>query len=166
MFSLSRKGKGKERAEDGNGSIVHPILVYCLTYCVRYAVATFALKHTQRVSSLVPDESSESSRPSRRLTVYHPAFPDYRAQSSVTELVPWWWLCELSPTRVFTCTRLFPIQMRAGTQTLIQALQALPWTDPDNEDDVIPQTMSPIDSDSDEEGKPGLHAFTPLFATH
>jgi hypothetical protein len=56
--------------------------------------------------------------------------------------------------------------MRAGTQTLIQALQALPWTDPDNEDDVVPQTMSPIDSDSDEEGKPGLHAFTPLFATH
>ncbi|KAJ7356944.1 glycosyltransferase family 1 protein [Mycena albidolilacea] len=44
--------------------------------------------------------------------------------------------------------------MRAGTQTLIQALQALPWTDPDNEDDMIPQTLSPIDSDSDEEGKP------------
>ncbi|KAF8213503.1 hypothetical protein K438DRAFT_1902562 [Mycena galopus ATCC 62051] len=45
--------------------------------------------------------------------------------------------------------------MRAGTQTLIQALQALPWTDPDNEDDVIPQSMSPIDSDSDEDGKLG-----------
>ncbi|KAJ6604204.1 glycosyltransferase family 1 protein [Mycena vulgaris] len=44
--------------------------------------------------------------------------------------------------------------MRAGTQTLIQALQALPWTDPDNEDDVMPQTLSPVDSDSDEEGKP------------
>ncbi|KAJ7785889.1 glycosyltransferase family 1 protein [Mycena metata] len=47
--------------------------------------------------------------------------------------------------------------MRAGTQTLIQALQALPWQDedPENDDDVIPQTLSPIDSDSDEEGKPG-----------
>ncbi|KAJ7456588.1 glycosyltransferase family 1 protein [Mycena latifolia] len=45
--------------------------------------------------------------------------------------------------------------MRAGTQTLIQALQALPWTDPDNEDDVMPQTLSPVDSDSDEEGKTG-----------
>ncbi|KAJ7275436.1 glycosyltransferase family 1 protein [Mycena haematopus] len=44
--------------------------------------------------------------------------------------------------------------MRAGTQTLIQALQALPWADTDNDDDVIPQTLSPIDSDSDEEGKP------------
>ncbi|KAJ6574687.1 glycosyltransferase family 1 protein [Mycena capillaripes] len=44
--------------------------------------------------------------------------------------------------------------MRAGTQTLIQALQALPWTDPDNEDDVMPQSLNLVDSDSDEEGKP------------
>ncbi|KAJ6501660.1 glycosyltransferase family 1 protein [Mycena vitilis] len=45
--------------------------------------------------------------------------------------------------------------MRAGTQTLIQALQALPWTDPDNDDDAaIPNPLGPIDSDSDEEGKP------------
>nr|GAT43674.1 UDP-glucose:sterol glycosyltransferase [Mycena chlorophos] len=44
--------------------------------------------------------------------------------------------------------------IRAGTQTLIQALQAIPWTDdPENEDDVIPQTLSPVDIDSDEEGK-------------
>ncbi|KAK7064572.1 sterol 3-beta-glucosyltransferase [Favolaschia claudopus] len=44
--------------------------------------------------------------------------------------------------------------MRAGTQTLIQALQALPWTDPDNEDDMMPQNLTSIDSDSDEEGQP------------
>ncbi|KAJ7071464.1 glycosyltransferase family 1 protein [Mycena amicta] len=52
--------------------------------------------------------------------------------------------------------------MRAGTQTLIQALQALPWTDPDNEDDVMPQNISPVDLDSDEEGKQGkTYASTP-----
>ncbi|KAJ7630514.1 glycosyltransferase family 1 protein [Roridomyces roridus] len=64
--------------------------------------------------------------------------------------------------------------MRAGTQTLIQALQALPWTDPDNEDDVIPQTLSPVDSDSDEEeGKPAdrlassIHTlYRPLARSH
>jgi hypothetical protein len=57
--------------------------------------------------------------------------------------------------------------MRAGTQTLIQALQALPWTDPDNEDDVMPHSLNPIDSDSDEEGKPGLYRLIPVFGdTH
>jgi hypothetical protein len=45
--------------------------------------------------------------------------------------------------------------MRAGTQTLIQALQAIPWNDyPDNEDDVI-ATGPDIESDSEEDDKPG-----------
>ncbi|EEB91498.1 hypothetical protein MPER_10133 [Moniliophthora perniciosa FA553] len=40
--------------------------------------------------------------------------------------------------------------MRAGTQTLIQALQALPWTaDPDNDDEVLDQGLPHI---SDEDG--------------
>lgn len=46
--------------------------------------------------------------------------------------------------------------MRAGTQTLIQALQAIPWTDdPDNEDEPAEilhnDSGIPADSDSDEE---------------
>ncbi|KAJ7693646.1 hypothetical protein B0H17DRAFT_1278469 [Mycena rosella] len=61
----------------------------------------------------------------------------------------------LAPTRPALNSFMGGGSMRAGTQTLIQALQALPWTDPDNEDDVMPQTLSPVDSDSDEEGKPG-----------
>ncbi|KAG6335630.1 hypothetical protein ID866_3466, partial [Astraeus odoratus] len=40
--------------------------------------------------------------------------------------------------------------MRAGTQTLIQALQALPWVDdPDNEDDLGPTVLPNVDSDDD-----------------
>jgi sterol 3beta-glucosyltransferase len=41
--------------------------------------------------------------------------------------------------------------MRAGTQTLIQALQALPWTDSDHDDDVINHGLSPVDCESEEE---------------
>jgi hypothetical protein len=44
--------------------------------------------------------------------------------------------------------------MRAGTQTLIQALQALPWTDVENDDDIMNMTASPSDS-SDDEDQPG-----------
>lgn len=52
------------------------------------------------------------------------------------------------------------LQMRAGTQTLIQALQAIPWTDdPDNDDDIMNHPdLTPVDSESDdddEEDKPG-----------
>jgi hypothetical protein len=42
--------------------------------------------------------------------------------------------------------------MHAGTQTLIQALQAIPWTnDPDNDDDIINHDLTPADSESDED---------------
>ncbi len=46
--------------------------------------------------------------------------------------------------------------MRAGTQTLIQALQALPWTkDPDNDDDFVNHSnLTPAtDSDSEDDDK-------------
>ena len=46
--------------------------------------------------------------------------------------------------------------MRAGTQTLIQALQALPLVDdPENDDEFMSSGMSPPESDSDDEGKHG-----------
>jgi hypothetical protein len=43
--------------------------------------------------------------------------------------------------------------MRAGTQTLIQALQAIPWAeDPDNDDEAMHHGLgTQIESDSDEE---------------
>jgi hypothetical protein len=46
--------------------------------------------------------------------------------------------------------------MRAGTQTLIQALQAIPWADDlDNDEDMAHHDIS-VDSDNDEEeNKPG-----------
>jgi hypothetical protein len=60
--------------------------------------------------------------------------------------------------------------MRAGTQTLIQALQALPWTaDPDNDDEVLdhglPQT-SDTESESEEgEGKQRAFLCRPFTFT-
>ncbi|THU88460.1 hypothetical protein K435DRAFT_830554 [Dendrothele bispora CBS 962.96] len=47
--------------------------------------------------------------------------------------------------------------MRAGTQTLIQVLQAIPWTeDPDNDDDIVNHGLTPAtdDSESEDEVKP------------
>ena len=41
--------------------------------------------------------------------------------------------------------------MRAGTQTLIQALQALPWGDDQDGDDDIHHDVTPTEPDSDED---------------
>ena len=47
-------------------------------------------------------------------------------------------------------------QMRAGTQTLIQALQAIPWAeDADNEDDMLHPDVTSTEAESDEEDKTG-----------
>ena len=48
--------------------------------------------------------------------------------------------------------------MRAGTQTLIQAIQAIPWADDaDNDDEAIPPTsMSESDSSDEEEEQGGM----------
>lgn len=44
--------------------------------------------------------------------------------------------------------------MRAGTQTLIQALQALPWIeDQDNDDDIVNHDVTPTENESDEDDK-------------
>ena len=44
--------------------------------------------------------------------------------------------------------------MRAGTQTLIQALQALPlMEDPEFDEEPMSNELSPAESDSDDEGK-------------
>ncbi len=50
--------------------------------------------------------------------------------------------------------------MRAGTQTLIQALQALPLIDdPEIDDEPMNHDLSPAESDSDDEGKHGESRF-------
>lgn len=50
--------------------------------------------------------------------------------------------------------------MRAGTQTLIQALQALPLIDdPEIDDEPMSHDLSPAESDSDDEGKHGVSQF-------
>lgn len=41
--------------------------------------------------------------------------------------------------------------MRVGTQTLIQALQALPWSPETEDDDALHHDLNPSDSDSDDE---------------
>ncbi|KAF9015467.1 hypothetical protein BDQ17DRAFT_1386196 [Cyathus striatus] len=57
--------------------------------------------------------------------------------------------------------------MRAGTQTLIQALQALPWAEIDNDDEATGHELGPIDSDSDDQAevKAG-HMSSSIHAIH
>ena len=58
------------------------------------------------------------------------------------------------------------LQMRAGTQTLIQALQAIPWAeDQDNEDDILHPDTTPTEPESDEDDRAGaLHVFFVLLS--
>jgi hypothetical protein len=58
--------------------------------------------------------------------------------------------------------------MRAGTQTLIQALQALPlMDDQENDDEFMSSSISPPDSESDDEGKHGASLLPSVhFPTH
>ncbi len=47
--------------------------------------------------------------------------------------------------------------MRAGTQTLIQALQAIPWAgEQDEDEDAINQDATPEEGETDEDDKPCL----------
>lgn len=51
--------------------------------------------------------------------------------------------------------------MRAGTQTLIQAIQAMPWTEDQEGDDeaIDPTSPNSITSDSSEEEQDGQSYF-------
>lgn len=54
--------------------------------------------------------------------------------------------------------------MRAGTQTLIQALQALPWMNNENDEDGPPDPCSADESEDDERptGETSLSLFVPI----
>ncbi|KAI5123707.1 hypothetical protein M0805_000302 [Coniferiporia weirii] len=55
--------------------------------------------------------------------------------------------------------------MRAGTQTLIQAIQAMPWTDePEGDDEAIPPTA--INSDSSEDDQAGPPIASSIHTIH
>ena len=59
----------------------------------------------------------------------------------------------------------FHLQMRMGTQTLIQALQVLPWIDSDNDDEVSNQEQNAVESENEDEashrGTHDLHHIIP-----
>ncbi|KAF9243852.1 glycosyltransferase family 1 protein [Melanogaster broomeanus] len=95
------------------------------------------------------EDFSQSSAPPLR-DAPGSVHPDDSTAVAVTDDSPF--ITPPSPTRPsFKPFRDFG-SMRAGTQTLIQALHALPWVDdPDNEDEPTSPINSPMDSDSDDE---------------
>lgn len=55
--------------------------------------------------------------------------------------------------------------MRAGTQTLIQALQAIPWAeDQDNDDEILNHDVTPAETDSDEDEGSSTYLYLVMFA--
>lgn len=69
-----------------------------------------------------------------------------------------------SPSQLTDPTFQGDASIRAGTQTLIQALQALPLIDdPEIDDEPMSHDLSPAESDSDDEGK---HATTLASSIH
>ena len=58
--------------------------------------------------------------------------------------------------------------MRIGTQTLIQALQALPWIDHDNDDEGSNQEQDAVESENEDEanhrGTRELHHIIPSLS--
>ncbi|KDQ54854.1 glycosyltransferase family 1 protein [Jaapia argillacea MUCL 33604] len=57
--------------------------------------------------------------------------------------------------------------MRAGTQTLIQALQSIPWADDqDNDDEIVNHNISAAEIESDEEDKPSVQLSSSLHTIH
>ncbi|CCM01613.1 uncharacterized protein FIBRA_03674 [Fibroporia radiculosa] len=57
--------------------------------------------------------------------------------------------------------------IRAGTQALIQALQAVPWTDYQDEEEYLAQDNAPLDSSSDEEdGSSGNRMASSIHTIH
>lgn len=59
--------------------------------------------------------------------------------------------------------------MRVGTQTLIQALQAIPWTkDPDNDDEIMNHggTVQASEDESEDDDRPGQCELTSTHTEH
>lgn len=55
--------------------------------------------------------------------------------------------------------------MRAGTQTLIQALQAMPWAEDQDNDDELHHDVTPAEQESDEDDNQGQCKEPPLTAS-
>lgn len=55
--------------------------------------------------------------------------------------------------------------MRAGTQTLIQALQAMPWVEDQDNDDEIHPDITPGEPESDEDDNFGLSGTAYCFGS-
>ncbi|KAG9223145.1 hypothetical protein CCMSSC00406_0000166 [Pleurotus cornucopiae] len=128
IFSLSRKAKGKQRPDDVPN-------------------ATYVAGEVTRSPSSTPSASRPTSPKRSSSTVV----PKKHADDSpfITPPSPL-----LVPTRPSLSSFRGDGSMRAGTQTLIQALQAIPWTDdPDNDDDIMEHNLPALDSESDEDSK-------------
>ncbi|KAG6837882.1 hypothetical protein H0H93_013035 [Arthromyces matolae] len=121
LFSLSRKGKAKESAADNDASNLTP----------------------SASRSTLPKSDVSLTGVLHEPVAVKPASQTVQSGDDSPFITP--------PSPTPTRPPLSPFRgdgsMRAGTQTLIQALQAIPWADIDNDDDIV----SPDASSSDED---------------
>lgn len=153
IFSINRKGKAREKAGD-NADGKEPRVIILTCTLIRHAADILSSSSTPSASRSVspvkahnspapPDDSPFIIPPSPILAPVRPMLSSFRGDGSVS-------LHLRQCIFIFIATNHRFVQMRAGTQTLIQVLGALPWTaDPDNEDDVMHHGLAAVDSESD-----------------
>ncbi|KAG6814047.1 hypothetical protein H0H92_003897 [Tricholoma furcatifolium] len=151
LFSLSRKGKAKDNVDDPEESLS--------------SVSNLTPSPSRSASPRRVSTASSGFAPHDGLlflaapTPVKPSLPSGIPNDDSPFITP--------PSPPPTRPALSPFRgngsIRAGTQSLIQALQALPWAEVDNDEDI----MSPDSSSSDDEEQPSQrHLASSIHTIH
>ncbi|KAH9947944.1 hypothetical protein B0H21DRAFT_690917 [Amylocystis lapponica] len=136
IFSLSSRNRTREKSDLRNDAAAQSQVLLSPSSPPTSSILA-SLRGHRRMSSGAMDDDSPFITP--RSPLFGPSKPEqstFRGQGS----------------------------MRAGTQTLIQALQALPWVeDQDNDDD---NDSAPADAESDEDDKHGYRLASSIHTIH
>ncbi|KAG6866023.1 hypothetical protein C0991_009432 [Blastosporella zonata] len=137
LFSITRKGKPKDNSGEPEDS--------------QSPVSSLTPSASRSTSPKLAGASSSGVTPREGFPFFSSSKPSLQAGTSNDDSP---FIIPPDPTPPIR-PPLSPFRgdgsMRAGTQTFIQALQALPWTEIQNDDDIV----SPDASSSDEEESPG-----------
>ncbi|KAG6885711.1 hypothetical protein C0993_010883 [Termitomyces sp. T159_Od127] len=151
LFSLSRKGKTKENSGDAEDS-----LSAVLNLTQSASSSTLPRPATTSTSGVAPREGLPllpapiPVKPSLQSRTFNDESPFITPPSPPPTRPP------LSPFRGDG-------SMRAGTQTLIQALQALPWAEVENDEDIV---GTDANSSDEEEGPGQLRLASSIHTIH
>ncbi|KNZ79620.1 Sterol 3-beta-glucosyltransferase [Termitomyces sp. J132] len=154
LFSLSRKGRTKENSGDVEGAQM-PL----------FDPSSPVSNLTPSASRSTLSKSTSGVTPREGFPFFSAPIPIKPALQSEPSNVDSPFITPPSPPPIRPALNPFRGNgsMRAGTQTLIQALQALPWAEVENDEDIV----GPDANSSDEEEEPGkLRLASSIHAIH